>query len=828
MTETGDVPEDVGRGLRTPPQGECGHVAQSAGSGDPAPQPSHRRRNVERALVVAALAAVFWFFHWTVAVNGGFEDWGDQDFYRLLVRGWMKGQLAIDKEPASALLALADPYDPAQNGAHRLADASYFRGKYYLYFGAAPALTLMLPWRLLTGQEMTMGMAVFAFAVVAFLVAGGLWLSLRRRYFPQSAVFVAPLGVLALGFGTHLLALLQRPAFWELPIVAGIAFTLLALVATYRAMHGTRPRRAMAAAGFFLGLAVASRPTCLFAAPLLLAPLWLAWRRKDEANPWWRLALAAALPLGACGLALMAHNYARFGSVLEFGQNYQLSGAFEGKLTHFSPRFIAHNFAVYFFQPVQWSWTFPFVAAQGIPVSISGYFGTEEVCGIAVTLVFAWFVLGVPLMTSGRVGDEKRALQAPLLAVGGALLPVMTLLLCYFSTTARYQPDFAVTLGLLAAGGLLGIERVAQRRRGGGLAVVVLATLLTGATVVMGALLSFDYHGGAFARNAPPVWAQLEQRAQSALGRVGLWLGQFNGPQVLKVRLQPHPAGRREILWQPTDARADERIVVEHLGEHLIRFGYERSSDAPVWGRPLKWETDHTHTVELQVPSLHGSPRGWMRGLRRGIEYRERSGVAVWFSGGRALDAIVAPWPGDLRPGGEVGRPFSGEVRSRSTRLFRGDEVREEVRRPAGEPPGGVLRLTMVVPDTLAPEGEPLFAAGAHYQSDMVFVRPSPGGFVFVFDHYGSPQTVSAVLPLFSARCVVEIALPSCARGENNFGEATTGDVVIRSDGREVLRSRQTCHAFSPGSELIGRNLFGTTCAPEFRGWLLEARWVAR
>ncbi len=782
----------------------------------------------ERILVAGALALVLSFYAWTAAVNGGFEGWGDQDFYRLLVRGWMKGQLAIDKEPTPALLALADPYDPAQNGAHRLADASYYRGKYYLYFGAAPALTLMVPWRLLTGQEMTMGAAVFVFGVVAFLAASGLWLALRRRYFPNSAVLVAPLGVLALGFGTHLLALLQRPAFWELPIVAGIAFTLLALAATYRAIHGDRPRRAMAFAGFFLGLAVASRPTCLFAAPLLLAPVWLAWLKKDAANPWWRLTLAAALPLAACGLALMAHNYARFGSVLEFGQNYQLSGAFEGKLTHFSPRFIAHNFAVYFFQPVQWSWTFPFVVAQGIPVSIPGYFGTEEVCGIAVTLGFVWFVLGVPLLTLRREEEERRALRATLLAIVGACLPVMTMLLSYFSTTARYQPDFAVTLGLLAAGGLLGIERLAQRWRGGGVAVVVLASLLTLATVAMGALLSFDYHGGALGRNAPQVWAQLEQRAQSVLGEVGLWLGQFDGPQVLKVRFQPRPAGTRETFWRATDPRADERIVVEHIGERLIRFGYERGAEAAVWGRPLTWETDHTHTVEVQVPSLHGAPRGGMRGLRRGVEYRERSAVAVWFSGGRALDAIVAPWPAEISVGGEIGSDFSGTVRSRRTRLFRADEVREEVRRPVGNPSGGVLRLTIVVPDALAPEGEPLFAAGAHYQSDMVFVRATPGGFVFVFDHYGSPQIVSAVLPLSAPSRVVEIDLPSCAPGEKNFGEAKSGEVVIWSDGREVLRSRQACHAFVPGTELVGRNLFGTTCAPEFRGWLLDARWVAR
>jgi hypothetical protein len=275
-------------------------------------------RGVETPLVVAAVLLVVAFYYWTVWANQGFEDWGDQDYYRLLVRGWRKGQLALDKQPSPELLALADPHDPAQNGPHRLADASYFRGKYYLYFGAAPALTMMLPYTLITGREMTMGAAVFGFSTVAFGAATGLWLAVRRRYFPGSSVVIAPLGVLALGFGTHLLALLQRPAFWELPIAAGIAFTFLALAGVYRAIHAPKGWRAMAGAGLCLGLAVASRPTCLFAAPMLLAPIWCGWRERTTpgAQSWWRLAAAAALPLAGCGLAIMAHNYARFGNVL--------------------------------------------------------------------------------------------------------------------------------------------------------------------------------------------------------------------------------------------------------------------------------------------------------------------------------------------------------------------------------------------------------------------------------------------------------------------------------------------------------------------------------
>jgi hypothetical protein len=784
---------------------------------------------VETGSVAAALLIVVGFFFWTVRANGGFEDWGDQDYYRLLVRGWRQGQLSIAKEPAPELKALADPYDPAQNAAHRLGDVSYYRGRYYLYFGAAPALTLMLPFGIITGREMTTGAAVLCFTTIAFLAAAGLWLGIRRRFFPESAVIMAPLGVLALGFGTHLLALAQRPMFWELPIAAGLAFSMLAIVSASRAIHGAHPCRAMVMAGLFLGLAVASRPTCLFGAPLLLAPLWLAWRRRDPGRSWLRLALAAALPLGMCGLAMMVHNYARFGSIVEFGQHYQLSGAYEGKLVHFSARFIPHNLAVYFFQPLAWSWTFPFGEARGVLTDLRGYFGTEEVCGLAVTFVFVWFLIGVPLLWRGRAPEESTEFTANLGIIAGYFGPVAALLLSYFSTTARYQADFALGVGLVAACGMLALERAARGVRGGARAFRAMATVAVVVTLALGVIVSLDYHGRQLGRTNRPTWARWENATRAALGELGRVCGQFQGPRVLKVRFKSRPVGTVETFWRASDPRAEERILVEHIGDQLLRFGYLRGADRTnlAWGRPLRWESDHTHTVEVQLPSLYRPSRGRLSGLRRAEEFRERSGVAVWFSGGRALATVTQPWPEDVAAGGAIGTDFSGEVRSQRERLFRDDEVFDPVALSPEPPRGGVLRLRVFLPTSLLPEGEPLFALGEHYASDILFLRPAEGGFRVAFEHFGMPPVESPVLPLIGGEHLLEVVLPSCRRGEAEFGAQSTGEVAVRFGGATVLRApQQMCYGFSPGSEVVGRNPFGTTCGTAFRGWLLEARWL--
>ena len=69
------------------------------------PGTGRRGRWLEGALVAAAMSAVVWFFHWTTAANAGFGDWDEVDYFKLLVRGWKKGQLSLDIAPKPELLA---------------------------------------------------------------------------------------------------------------------------------------------------------------------------------------------------------------------------------------------------------------------------------------------------------------------------------------------------------------------------------------------------------------------------------------------------------------------------------------------------------------------------------------------------------------------------------------------------------------------------------------------------------------------------------------------------------------------------------------------------
>lgn len=468
-------------------------------------------------MVVLGMAIVISFFHWTIATSGGFGTPGEEDYYNFMVRGWRQGHLYMSKTPTPAMLALSDPYDPEQNRDVRLADASYFKGHYYLYFGAAPAVVLLLPYDLITGRELGTTTAIFVFCVIGYLASSALWLLIRSHYFPDSTIFVGAIGVLLLGLGTHVLALERRALVWELPISMGYAFSMLTLLGIYYAIHGRKPILAFGLAGFVLGMAVAARPTCLLGAVMFIPPLWLIRRHSRSTVNWASCAASAGFGLSVWIFAVLAFNFSRFGNPLEFGQNYQLSGIYESKAHHFSITYIPHNAYLYYLHSGSWSWKFPFVSTAPVDGGPLGYLGnwSEAICGLAVTFPFIWMTLALPLTL--RAPNSSWKLRAIIFSVAAFYIMMCSVVLTYFVATERYLADFAPALGLLALCAWLGIEAW-SRRIGHGASVIAPTALLCLASAVAGVFVSFDYHGGMLHTLSPAVWDNMK----AAFSRYGL------------------------------------------------------------------------------------------------------------------------------------------------------------------------------------------------------------------------------------------------------------------------------------------------------------------
>jgi tetratricopeptide (TPR) repeat protein len=259
--------------------------------------------------------------------------------------------------------------------------------------------------------------------------------------------------------------LLSRCDVYEVAISCGYAFTMLALGATWKALH--EPKRRgwwLAAASLAYGLAVGARPSLLFGAVILLVPVAHAWREprklSGERRRIWALLMAATGPILLIGLGLMLYNILRFDNPFEFGLRYQLSGQRQVTLRFFSLDYLWFNFRVYFLEPARWRAHFPFVHEIAMPHPPPGHGGEETPFGVLTNIPLVWLALAMPLAWRNRSEQAGSTLRWFMIAT------VMLLGLCaltlgvFCGANLRYEVEFLPALVLLAVIGILSLERV--------------------------------------------------------------------------------------------------------------------------------------------------------------------------------------------------------------------------------------------------------------------------------------------------------------------------------------------------------------------------------
>lgn len=429
-----------------------------------------------------------------------------ESYYNLLVQGFQAGQLNLKKDAPLALARLPHPYDPVLNAPYRrdLTDLSYYRGKLYLYFGVAPALVLLWPYAALTGHYLSDQDAVIVFFTIGFLFAAGLLRDLWRCCFPKTNITMLVMGILAFGAA---IGSLEARSLWcdvyEVALTCSFAFTMIAVAALWGALRGAgRPVLWTLLASLACGMAIASRPSILYGAVMLVVPAFRAWHQFRNEAPErriWPLLAAAIVPVTLIVMGLMFYNFLRFDSPFEFGSHYQLQGGFDpGTIHQFDPRYFWDNLHFYFWQPVQVSRYFPFLQSfvfpWPLPVENSGkYYG-----GILWLGLVAWMALALPLLWKA-VRYEK--LSRVRWFVGALVLLFLTCavtLCCFYLSSTRYSLDFAPALILLGVIGCfvfdsLGGSPVWKRLARYGAYAVLLGSLALSLLSAIGAHADADY-----------------------------------------------------------------------------------------------------------------------------------------------------------------------------------------------------------------------------------------------------------------------------------------------------------------------------------------------
>ncbi len=523
------------------------------------------RRTAALALWISlgvCAAAAFW-------TSEGVAPWGADrtnvwHHYEYLAEGFLQGHTYLPIEPAPQLLRMKDPYDPAANAPYRLWDASFYKGRFYLYFGPTPVLAI-LPWRLLTGHPLPQCLAAAVFAVAGLAALARLLWEVRGRHFPL-LTDPALAWIILVAFAVSWVPVtLRRSGVWDLPIVAAAACTWWTLYFLWRFHESGGRARWAVATGVALALLMGSRATFVpGAAALALLLLVPAGAAGEAPARRWGAALAGAAVAAAGGIALLAYNRARFGSWTEFGLSYVMFGEDYRGLRFSSPDLIPFNAWTYLFSWPQLGPYFPFLHPFWTDSRPGGFVGFEEVYGILFMMpVHLAGLVALAWALRRRAAPAARA--AGIALAGAVLLSAFSalILFCWAWACSRYTTEIlagwtvASAVGLMAVFGTQGAGRPVRPIR-------ILAALAACWSVACVGLASAEFRGF-MAQTHPRTYGALAH----ALNYPSLWaarsLGITYGPVDLVIRVPASADGPATVLLASGRAQMANRLLVRRL-----------------------------------------------------------------------------------------------------------------------------------------------------------------------------------------------------------------------------------------------------------------------
>jgi len=256
------------------------------------------------------------------------ENISNEDALLMQTEALMNGQVELIPEASEELKEMENPYDNVErdrSGVPYLYDVAYFNGNYYNYFGVAPIITTIMPFRLITGMytHTYIFNLVYMFGIVISLYF--LYKKLVDRYIKKLSLFNFYLGYYAILFGSNILTLL-RGAKYDIVVTSGIMFMLISINLAISIYENKKYKYLkLVSLGITTALIVLSKPNLIVYYSIIVLFLLLNTKEislKEKIKD----GIFMAIPLGMLAIFQMILNYLRFDNILEFGAKYQLTG----------------------------------------------------------------------------------------------------------------------------------------------------------------------------------------------------------------------------------------------------------------------------------------------------------------------------------------------------------------------------------------------------------------------------------------------------------------------------------------------------------------------
>lgn len=254
------------------------------------------------------------------------------DQYELMGDSLLHGRLDLDIDVDPKLLTMENPYSPEERealGVEYAWDHAFYNGHYYMYFGVMPALLIFAPFQAIFGRSLTTYHATQIFVTIIIIGIFTFFAYLRKKYFTKMKWSV----YILLSVAVSLMSVwysIAAPSLYCTAITAALACEIWSIFLLFRAANeheeGKKPFWWLLGGSLLGAIAFGCRPTIALANLLIVPVYYHILKKQTEKNYRFVLKLIGTLlPYLIIGLFLMWYNYARFGSIFEFGQTYQLT-----------------------------------------------------------------------------------------------------------------------------------------------------------------------------------------------------------------------------------------------------------------------------------------------------------------------------------------------------------------------------------------------------------------------------------------------------------------------------------------------------------------------
>jgi hypothetical protein len=426
--------------------------------------------------VITAVVFVIFVYFWFI--TGAKWTWTPySSYFDMLANAFIKGSLAILEKPPTALANLANPYDyNNREGINYIWDITYFKGNYYLYWGAVPALLAALAkWihpAIVEDQQL-----VFFFLSGLAIVIAAIFHWLRTRFFPRASAWTAGLFVITAMLCLPMLWIINRAMVYEAAIAGGQFFLLLGLYAAVRSMDSSHKPAWLFLAGLAWGAAVNSRVNYALAVFwFVLAISLFLFIRLRKPSTWLLTLLFLFLPLIFWASGFSWYNFARFGSILETGHRYQLTGVARpedyGLVT--SVLNVIPNLYNYLARPfASLGYRFPFIDVPYITDDMwpwfipkpPGVYAAKQISGIFLTIPIIWMVFLPSIKLFEKIWFWAKEKPAPKQSVHpdlkwvcwmvlGSVIILLASIAIFIAANMRYLVDIIPMLFILISLGV--------------------------------------------------------------------------------------------------------------------------------------------------------------------------------------------------------------------------------------------------------------------------------------------------------------------------------------------------------------------------------------